>query len=99
MADISILGTEGGIRKTIVSDETDPDRLVFVSEQDLDATLKSVAFKREQKISNDFKPVAEIPGVIVEQMMRDGRWNDPDAIKQWLNDPQNDCFRIWRGKV
>jgi hypothetical protein len=45
------------------------------------------------------KPVAEIPLVIVEQMMRDGSWNDPAAVKRWLNDPQNDCFRIWRGRV
>lgn len=99
MAEKTLLGADGGILKTIVSDETDPDRLVFVSEQDLEATFKSVAFKREQKISSDFKPVAEIPGVIVEQMMRDGSWNDPDAIKRWINDPQNDCFRIWRGRV
>lgn len=99
MADKTLLGTEGGIQKTVVSDEADPNRLVFVSEQDLEATFKSVAFKREQAVSKDFKPVAEIPGVIVEQMMRDGSWNDPTAIKRWLNDPQNDCFRIWRGKV
>jgi hypothetical protein len=99
MAEKTLLGTEGGIHKTVVTDGVDSDSLVFVSEQDLEATFKSVAFKREQAISKDFKPVAEIPGVIVEQMMRDGSWNDPAAIKRWLNDPQNDCFRIWRGRV
>jgi hypothetical protein len=99
MAHKSILGAEGGILKTIVTEDTDPDRVVFVSEQDLDATFKSVALKREQAMSSDFKPVAEIPGVIVEEMMRNGSWNDPAAIKKWLNDTQNECFRIWRGKV
>lgn len=99
MAERSILGADGGILKTVVTETLDPDRMTFVSEQDLEATFKSVAFKREQAVSKDFKPVAEIPGVIVEQMMRDGSWNDPAAIKRWLNDPQNDCFRIWRGKV
>jgi hypothetical protein len=50
-------------------------------------------------IPSELKPVAEIPMVIVEQMMRDGSWNDPAAVKRWLNDPQNSCFRIWRGRV
>lgn len=99
MADKTLLGSDGHVLKTIVSDESDPERLVFVSEQDLEATFKSVAAKREQTMSSDFKPVAEIPGVIVEQMMRDGSWNDPAAVKRWLNDPQNKCFRIWQGRV
>jgi len=99
MAHKSILSTDGGILKTVVTEDLDPDRIVFKSEQDLESTFRSVAAKREQPMSSDFKPVAEIPGVIVEQMMRDGSWNDPEAIKRWLNDPQNDCFRIWRGRV
>jgi hypothetical protein len=99
MANKTFLGSDGHLHKTIVSDGGDHERLVFVSEQDLEATFKSVAMQREQAMSSDFKPVAEIPGVIVEQMMRDGSWNDPAAVRRWLNDPQNDCFRIWRGRV
>lgn len=95
----TLLSHTGDILKTIHSDNSDPDRLVFVSEQDLEATFKSVQMRREAPMDPDMKPVAEIPGVIVEQMMRDGSWNDPDAIKKWLNDPQNECFRIWKGRV
>jgi len=94
----TLLSANGDTIKTIVSDEID-DRLTFVSAQNLEATFKSVASKREQAWDPDLKPVAEIPGVIVEQMMRDGSWNDPAAIKRWINDPQNECFRIWKGRV
>jgi hypothetical protein len=94
----TLLSTTGDTTKTIVSDEHD-ESLTFVSRQNLEATFKSVAMKREATFDKDLKPVAEIPGVIVEQMMRDGSWNDPAAIKKWLNDPQNECFRIWKGRV
>jgi hypothetical protein len=95
----SFLGNENGFLKTVVSDSSDPDTITFLSEQDLDATFRSIAFKRDQQMDKDMRPVAEIPGVIVEQMMRDGSWNDPAAIRKWMNDPQNECFRIWKGKV
>jgi hypothetical protein len=94
----TLLSTTGDTTKTIVSDNID-DSLTFVSKQDLTATFKSIERKREMNWDKDMKPVAEIPGVVVEQMMRDGSWNDPAAIKRWLNDPQNACFRIWKGRV
>lgn len=96
----SILGTDAGLLQQIHTDEhEDHQRLVITTTQDLEPTLKNIAMRREQQHDKDFRPVAEIPGVIVEQMMRDGSWNDPAAMKRWLNDPQNDCFRIVRGKV
>jgi hypothetical protein len=95
----TFLGNEGGMIKSVVSDHSDPDRLTFLSEQDLDATFKSIEFKRGQAMDKDMRPVAEIPGIIVEQMMRDGSWNDPAAIKRWINDPANACFRIWQGRI
>lgn len=95
----TFLGNESGMVKSVVSDESDPDRITFVSEQDLATTFRSIEFKRAQAMDRDMRPVAEIPGVIVEQMMRDGSWNDPAAIKRWINDPANDCFRITKGRV
>jgi hypothetical protein len=99
MAHRTILSATGDVLKSVVTDEGTPDDLVFVTRQDLEPTLKRVAARREEKMSSDFKPVAEIPAVIVEQMMRDGSWNDPAAVRRWLNDPQNECFRIWQGRV
>lgn len=99
MAEKTLLRQTGDLRSTIVTDTADADRCTFVTEQDLNATFKSIAMKKEQKHDKDFKPVAEIPAIVVEQMMRDGTFNDPDALKHWLNNPDNKCFRIWPGRV
>jgi hypothetical protein len=98
MAIRTILDARGDVLKTVVSDASD-DRLMFVTQQDLEPTFRSVAAMRERPMDKDMKPVAEIPAAIVEQMMRDGSWNDPAAIRRWVNDPQNECFRIWKGRV
>lgn len=96
----TLLKNESDIRQTLVTDNSDDNRLTFVTEQDIDPILRSVAMRKEtENLQGDFRPVAEIPAVVVEQMMREGSWNDPAALKKWLNDPQNKCFRIWEGKV
>ncbi len=97
MADISILGADGGVLKTV---QTDADTIRFASTQDVDPIIQ---YAREMAEaggwSSEMKPAAEIPMVIVEKMMQDGSWGDPAAMKAWLNDPQNKCFRIWQGRL
>jgi hypothetical protein len=92
----TILEQTGTMQKSLVDED---DKLIAVSRQDVSPVIESVKRRREEAMSKDFKPVAEIPDIIVEQMMRDGSWNDPAAIRRWLNDPQNECFRIWKGRV
>lgn len=84
--------------KTLVSDNH-TDELVFISRQDVSPVIDQAKRLAEKPMDKDFKPVAIIPDVIVEQMMRDGSWNDPAAIKRWLNDPANKCFRVTEGRV
>ena len=43
--------------------------------------------------------VASIPMIVVEQMMRDGVWNDQERMRVWLNDPENAPFRTTKGKL
>jgi hypothetical protein len=43
--------------------------------------------------------VARIPMIAVEQMMRDGVWNNQARMKEWLNDPINEPFRTTKGKL
>lgn len=86
--------------KYLVTDAHEENRLVHVTEQDVSPVIEFAKAHQEYgKWDSELKPVAEVPMVIVEQMMRDGSWGDPAAMKRWLNDPQNDCFRIWRGRV
>ena len=43
--------------------------------------------------------VASIPMIVVEQMMRDGVWNDQERMREWLNNPENAPFRTTKGKL
>lgn len=100
MPDKVFLEATPDLQKSVVTHAGDEDRMTLVTEQDLDPVLRDVAMRRDAGgWDKEMRPVAEIPMVIVEQMMRDGSWNDPAAIKRWLNDPQNKCFRIWSGRV
>jgi hypothetical protein len=94
----TVLKDNGVVKQTVVSDNID-DRLLFVTEQNVAPVIENVKRRREMAMDKDMRPVAEIPDIVVEQMMRDGSWNDPAALKRWLNDPQNECFRIWKGRV
>jgi hypothetical protein len=96
----TVLESTATTAKALVSDAHDDGRVVHVSQQEVAPIIDFARARQDHgKWDSEMKPVAEIPMVIVEQMMRDGSWNDPAAVKRWLNDPQNDCFRIWRGRV
>lgn len=96
----AILDHRGSVLKTIYVDDNDPSRMVEVTEQDLDPLIEAVKEKRETHVQDpDMKLAAVIPMVVVEQMMREGSWGDEAALKRWLNDPQNECFRVWKGKL
>lgn len=43
--------------------------------------------------------VATIPAEIVQKLMTEGIWGDQKAMKRWLNDPDNRCFRTRPGWV
>ena len=43
--------------------------------------------------------VAEIPVAIVHDLMNRGIWRDDKAMRRWLNDPDNRCFRTGGGRV
>jgi hypothetical protein len=96
----SILDHRGSVLKTIHVDEVDPERVIEVTHQDLDPLIEAVKHKRETHEQDpEMKLAAVIPAAVVEQMMRDGSWGDEAALKRWMNDPANECFRVWKGKV
>lgn len=49
--------------------------------------------------SGDLHHVAHIPAVIVQDLRRRGIWDDEKALRRWLNDPDNRCFRTRPGRV
>ena len=108
---VSILDDRGRVLKTVHTDAHDEHRAVEVMTEDVSPLIelaRSAAIARrmsrrkyegEMEKSLDAKLVGFIPDFQVEKMMRDGSWNDPLALKRWLNDPQNKDFRVWQGRV
>ena len=80
--------------------QDDGEKTYEVTEQDLDPVLEHAKMLRETHVQDkEMYLAAVIPMEVAERMMRDGSFNDPEAIKRWCNDPQNDAFRVWRGKL
>lgn len=89
-----------GIDHHFAWDRHDDDHFYSVSEQDVAPVIDQVKmYQDDEGASANMRHVAEIPMIIVQKMMADGSWGDPAAMKKFLNDPDNDCFRVWRGKV
>jgi len=45
-----------------------------------------------------FTRVACIPNVVVQRLMQTGIWFDQQAMKRWLDDPENRFFRTDDGR-
>jgi len=96
-----------GIKTTLI--ENLDGSLTNVSKQDdkelkhiVDGNEKLKFDTRHHKYTGDSSfhhRVARIPLVLVEQMIRDGVWNDQERMRAWLNDPDNAPFRTTKGKV
>ncbi len=99
MANKTLVDANGGMLSTVVTDAHDDGRMVLVTEQDVTPIVDYCKARAELPMDADMRPVAEIPLAVVERMMQEGSWNDPAAVRAWLNDPDNKCFRIWQGRV
>jgi hypothetical protein len=96
---IAILDQYGSILSQVAVDEHAPERVTLVTTQDVTGIVDYCHEASIAQQGSDMKHVAEIPMAVVERMMQDGSWNDPAAIKKWLNNPDHKAFRIWQGQV
>jgi hypothetical protein len=96
----TILDHTGNVLKEVVSETADESKIHYVIREDLEPLIKQAKFDRENvNMKSSMRPVAHIPAAVADQMFRDGSLNDPKALKKWLNDPSNKCFRVWEGRV
>lgn len=76
---------------------------IITSEQETAGTVefnKAQFNDAPQRFGNGtFHKVASIPLVVLEDLKRRGIVDDPDAMKRWLNDPDNRYFRTRPGTV
>lgn len=87
-----------GVSRRVIADRDDPDQFTVHTQLQLDEILESA--KRDAELhptGSTNKLVARVPMTIYEQSILEG-WDDGDW-KKWLNDPQNEPFRVWKGRV
>jgi hypothetical protein len=88
----------GGITRTMIVDEERPFSPVVHTEVDIGDTLEQIKYDRENhRPGGDFKHVAKVPMTVYELSVEQG-W-DEDDWRRWLNDPNNEAFRVWKGRV
>lgn len=90
---------DGGVRRTLISDDDAPAVIRVYTEVDMSAVVENNHIYRDiQNPRSTNKLVARgIPMTVYEKSILED-WDDNDW-KKWLNDPDNAAFRIWQGRV
>lgn len=105
---VSLLDHRGRVMKTIHTDAHDDNRFVEVMHEDVSpiiemakslALVRSMARAKAREKQTGMRLVGFMPDTQVEKMMREGSWNDPQALRRWFNDSQNKDFRVWHGRI
>lgn len=95
------------IRESGIVDRLHDGNVVTV-EQDVTAIIEACAREGSEanrlrgfKKPEEFRHVAEIPLAAVEIALAQGMdiLRDEDALKKWLNNPENKAFRVHQGRV
>ena len=88
-----------GVSRTMILDDAS-DVFHVQHSQDVEPILDSI--KRDREImphSGDSKLAARIPTIIYEELQRQGIADDEDRFKAWLNSPEAEPWRIWKGRL
>lgn len=67
--------------------------------QDVSGIIKAAHILADEPPGNDFRHAAFVPEQVVNQAFLDGWFHDPVAWKRWANDPDNACYRTWKGRL
>lgn len=87
-------------RSTIILDDEKPDQLNIAWSQDVTDIIKQNRHDEENhKNGGDLKLAARIPLAVWNHLQEIGIANDPEALKKWLNDPDNRAHRVWQGRL
>ena len=94
---------EKGITRTWHYNE-DTDEATIQTQQDVTAIIEEN--KQEFNMvderagwKGEFHRVASIPMSIYAQLRAEGKLDDQEYMKRWLNDPENKFFRVRPGQV
>lgn len=88
-----------GVKKTMLWDDEDPDKVTIKTEQVLDEILDGIARDSEIRQSGDNRTVARLPRTVYEDLVFRGIADDETKFKAWLNSSEASPWRTWKGDV
>ena len=98
---LGILDEEDGIRQEIWYEEH-TDKIHIRDIQDVQPILEQN--RRERNANHgtkfgDFKRIAVIPGIVVNDLMKQGIWYDKKRFRKWLNQSEFKNMRTMEGRL
>ena len=88
-----------GVLRTMILDDASTTFTVH-HQQDVEPILDSIARDREiMSNTGENKLAARIPTIIYEELQRQGITEDESLFKAWLNGPEAEPWRIYRGRL
>jgi hypothetical protein len=85
-------------RRKVIRHEED-GRTYVETRQDVEHVIAAARVLADAPPGKDFRHVGFVPLTVMDQAFNEGWFHDPRAWKRWLNDPDNDCFRTWKGRL
>jgi hypothetical protein len=94
----AVLDADEDARRLTIYHEQDGQTFVE-SRQDCEHIVKAAKILADEPPGKDFRHAAFIPETVINQAMLEGWVHDKAAWKRWANDPANECFRTWKGRM
>lgn len=85
-------------RRKLIYHEED-GRTYVETRQDVSHIERAASILADEVPGKDFRHAAFIPDAVLNQAFNDGWFHDPKAWKRWANDPANEKFRTWKGRL
>lgn len=85
-------------RKKVIYHEEDGKTYVE-TRQDVTQIVEAAKILADQAPGKDFRHAAFIPDTVLDRAFIEGWFHDNAAWKRWANDPANECFRTWKGRL
>ena len=87
-----------GVLRTMILDDASTTFTVQTT-MDVEPILDSIARDQETMRHGTNKLAARLPVFIYEDLVHRGIVGDEDAFKKWLNGPEAEPWRIWKGQL
>ena len=90
------------MRRTLITDDAEPEDFTVRTEEDVEPLLKSIARDRElMRNDGHNKLAARIPVIVAEDLIERGICHDEGRFKAWLKWYNGEAapFRIYNGRV